>query len=110
MFIAGIKETPHMSRSSSGASRPDHLRSGSGTGRTRPGGGVERVLDPYFMTEAEPETEEPAEFKIRRPLTTKELTRKIKKHQAAVRRERRRFIAGAERPPVSGRSVTIFIQ
>lgn len=40
-------------------------------------------------------------FKIRRKLTTKELTKKIKLHQAAIRRERRRFIAGAERPPVS---------
>ncbi|XP_069175792.1 dynein axonemal heavy chain 7 isoform X4 [Procambarus clarkii] len=38
-------------------------------------------------------------FKIRRKLTTKELTKKIKLHQAAIRRERRRFIAGAERPP-----------
>ncbi|XP_069991792.1 dynein axonemal heavy chain 7-like [Penaeus vannamei] len=35
----------------------------------------------------------------RRPLSTKELTRKIKRHQEMIRRERRKFIAGAEEPP-----------
>ncbi|KAK3894843.1 hypothetical protein Pcinc_001417 [Petrolisthes cinctipes] len=40
-----------------------------------------------------------SEFKVNRPLTTRELTRKLKKHQSALRRERRRYIAGAERPP-----------
>ncbi|KAK7077277.1 Dynein heavy chain 7, axonemal [Halocaridina rubra] len=37
-------------------------------------------------------------FKIRRPITSQELTRKIKKHQEAIRRERRKIIAGSERP------------
>lgn len=45
-------------------------------------------------------TSDSSEFKVNRPLTTRELTRKIKKHQSALRRERRRYIAGAERPPV----------
>ncbi|CAL4086129.1 unnamed protein product, partial [Meganyctiphanes norvegica] len=34
-----------------------------------------------------------------RPMTTAELTRKIKKHQAAIKRDRRRFITGNSRVP-----------
>ncbi|MPC46309.1 hypothetical protein E2C01_040025 [Portunus trituberculatus] len=94
--VHNIPEPPHLTLSSPGASRPEPLRASSSRARV---GGVESVLDPIYMTEPTAEADNPAEFKIRRPLTTRELTKKIKKHQAAVRRERRRFIAGAERPP-----------
>ena len=93
----GITEMPH-TLGSPGISHPEHLPSSSSS-RTR-SGDVDSVLDPIYMTGAASEADNQAEFTIRRPLTTRELTKKIKKHQAAVRRERRRFIAGAERPPV----------
>ncbi|KAG7155404.1 hypothetical protein Hamer_G023690, partial [Homarus americanus] len=98
--LYAIKESPTTTSSRGAASHHDLHHSGSLSNDHRGGMlGMEGPHQVYMQQQDSEASEESNTFKIRRPLTTKELTRKIKRHQSAIMRERRRFIAGAERPP-----------